>query len=101
MLRKNILIGKGKLMSKYCNYVNGCVMCDIELCNGKEKQIIRNDYPYADIEPIRRGKWIMKPDPYGFFAEIPVCSECGCTTKMRETYNFCPNCGAHMDKGDT
>ncbi len=43
-----------------------------------------------------RGRWEMKPDPYGFFDEIPVCSECGCTTKMRETYKFCPNCGADM-----
>lgn len=46
------------------------------------------------------GRWEMKPDPYGFFDEIPVCSECGCTTKMRETYKFCPNCGADM-RGET
>lgn len=51
----------------------------------------------ADVEPIRHGEWIMKPDPYGFFGEIPVCSVCGCTTKMRETYNYCPNCGAKME----
>lgn len=49
------------------------------------------------IEPERKqGEWIMNTDPYGFFDEIPVCSECGHTTKMRETYNFCPNCGADM-----
>lgn len=53
--------------------------------------------PDADVEPIRHGEWIMKPDPYGFFGEIPVCSACGCTTKMRETYNYCPNCGAKME----
>ena len=44
----------------------------------------------------KKGKWIEKEDPYGFFNSIPVCSECGCTTKMRERYNFCPNCGADM-----
>jgi len=32
----------------------------------------------------KNGKWIEKEDPYGFFNSIPVCSECGCTTKMRE-----------------
>lgn len=42
------------------------------------------------------GQWKMKTDPYGFFEEIPVCSECGHTTEMRKTYNFCPNCGAYM-----
>jgi rubrerythrin len=48
-------------------------------------------------ETVRHGRWEMKPDPYGFFDEIPVCSECGHTTKMRETYNYCPHCGAKME----
>ena len=41
-------------------------------------------YSQPTIDPIKHGKWEMKEDPYGFFSEIPVCSECGCTTKMRE-----------------
>jgi len=44
----------------------------------------------------KKGKWTEAPDPYGFFETIPVCSECGCTTKLRETYKYCPNCGAEM-----
>lgn len=48
-------------------------------------------------QPERKNRhWEMVPDPYGFFDEIPVCSECGCTTEMRKTYKFCPNCGADM-----
>lgn len=47
----------------------------------------------------KTGRWEMKPDPYGFFDEIPVCSECGCTTKWREKYLYCPNCGARMKGG--
>jgi len=43
----------------------------------------------------KKGRWKMKPDPYGFFGYIPVCSECGCTTK-RGVYKFCPNCGAEI-----
>ena len=42
----------------------------------------------------QKGKWIEKA--YGFFDSIPVCSECGCITKMRERYSFCPYCGARM-----
>ena len=53
--------------------------------------------PTVDAVPVRHGKWEMKPDPYGFFDEIPVCSECGCTTKMREKTKYCPHCGARMD----
>lgn len=52
--------------------------------------------PIANVEERKTGKWEMKPDPYGFFDEIPVCSNCGCTTKWREKYMFCPNCGAKM-----
>ena len=49
-------------------------------------------------EPVKHGKWEMKPDLFGFFDEIPVCSKCGCTTKMREKTKYCPNCGARMDE---
>lgn len=45
----------------------------------------------------KKGKWMKKTDPYGFFDEIPVCSQCGSTTKWREEYKYCPNCGAKMD----
>ena len=45
----------------------------------------------------KNGRWEMKPDPFGFFGEIPVCSECGCTTKMRDKTKFCPHCGAQME----
>lgn len=44
----------------------------------------------------KTGKWEMKPDLFGFFDDIPVCSECGCTTKMRDKTKYCPNCGARM-----
>ena len=50
------------------------------------------------LKEVKHGKWEMKPDPYGFFDDIPVCSECGCTTKMREKTKYCPNCGTRMDK---
>jgi len=53
----------------------------------------------VDVEPVRHGRWIMKSDPYGFF-EIPVCSECGRTTKTRNKTKFCPNCGAKMENGE-
>ena len=51
------------------------------------------DLPSAE----RRGRWEMKEDPYGFFDTIPVCSECGCTTKYRVKSAYCPNCGARME----
>jgi predicted amidophosphoribosyltransferase len=75
---------------KYKEY-NG-VMCGACALDGVEDSI--EDLPSA--EPVRHGKWKMKPDPFGFFDEIPVCSECGCTTTMRDKPLYCPNCGADM-----
>lgn len=58
--------------------------------------------PDADVEPIRHGEWIYKEykptkgDAIGFYE----CSECGHASWIKE-YNYCPNCGAKMDKGET
>lgn len=61
--------------------------------------------PRTDVEPVRYGKWIgidssfWKPTHSG---DIPVfrktyrCSECRRRTAIAE--NYCPNCGAKMDK---
>lgn len=48
----------------------------------------------------KKGHWEMKPDPFGFFDEIPSCSECGCTNTMRKKTEFCEHCGADMREGD-
>ena len=45
----------------------------------------------------KRGKWIMKKDPYEVFDEIPVCSNCGCAPTFRRTTAFCEHCGARME----
>ena len=47
--------------------------------------------------PVRHGKWNMKKDPFGFFGDIPVCSECDCTSMMKIKTKYCPHCGARMD----
>ena len=73
---------------------------DIMCVYGSNPKYIKwlNHAPTVDAVPVRHGKWEMKPDPYGFFDEIPVCTECGCTTKMREKTKYCPHCGARMDE---
>ena len=48
----------------------------------------------------KKGHWEMKPDPFGLFDEIPVCSVCGCTNDMRKKTAFCEYCGADMREGD-
>lgn len=57
--------------------------------------------PSADIRENVIGVWEEKPDPYGFFKTVPVCSACGCIPKFREVSLFCPNCGCKMSNGES
>ena len=49
--------------------------------------------PTADVQEVRHGKWIISSDGY-----YPYCSECW--KEPKEISEFCPNCGAKMDRGD-
>ncbi len=69
------------------------------------KEIDLKDIPVADVTPVVYGRWIgidssfWKPTHRG---DIPVfrktyrCSECRRRTAIAE--NYCPNCGAKMNK---
>lgn len=51
--------------------------------------------PDADVDPVRHGRWILvDTDEEQFF----ICSEC--ENKEYWESDYCPNCGAKMDKED-
>lgn len=54
--------------------------------------------PAVDAEPVRHGRWILNKH-YGDY-ECSVCGEGNFRAwDFREhTMNYCPNCGAKMDK---
>ena len=54
------------------------------------------DFPSADVAPVRYGHWntinlITTGLPWKY-----RCSDCGCPQEY--AHNYCPNCGAKMDK---
>ena len=58
----------------------------------------------VDAEPVRHGPWETKEyttedsfDDWIVIHHEEVCSEC--EKGQRERSNFCPSCGAKMDKG--
>ena len=54
------------------------------------------EQPIAGVQEVRHGKWIEKPYLLG---TSNFCSLCGENYGMPHgKYNFCPNCGAKMDK---
>lgn len=57
----------------------------------------------ADVEEVKHGSWKgLKPDNRGYTEKFQ-CSECKCITTLylyqqECDYEYCPNCGAKMDK---
>lgn len=56
---------------------------------------IINAAPTVDAEPVRHGRWIKYEHGSGIY-----CSECRHKRRYRDMNdNYCPNCGAKMDRG--
>ena len=65
--------------------------------------IIRKQ-PAADVQPVKRGRWIAENRDIRGYADCYTCSNCQnytyTYTLMRDCeYDYCPNCGAYM-RGD-
>ena len=56
-----------------------------------------------EISHVRHGRWIdaypdIEPNPMFMYG---ICSECGFEQGISKYSNYCPNCGAKMDGGDS
>ena len=51
--------------------------------------------PTVEAEPVRHGRWIWLDDLY----EVSCSCSC-CSDVVNGIYNYCPHCGAKMDKED-
>lgn len=52
--------------------------------------------PFVDAVPVAHGRWKQADDGDG--AVCSVCGEDFCNVYLEvERFNYCPNCGAHMD----
>lgn len=61
--------------------------------------VASDEYPSADVEPVRHGRWIRRKSCHTQTGFVDKCSVCqnmlvhlGCKA------NYCPNCGAKMDE---
>ena len=53
----------------------------------------------ADVAPVVHAYWIPQKENYEFKEAWMKCSACGYpVSKWTGNTNFCPNCGAKMDK---
>lgn len=61
----------------------------------KEIALLVEAVPAADVAEVKHGRW---GKIYGQ-PHIMMCSVCG-STSLEGNYNYCPNCGASMEKED-
>ena len=94
----NDLISRSRLLKKIRAYADSKVTNEgVETANNilKTVQVIEK-MPTVDAAPVVHGQWIEKPFLLG---TTRVCSECGDYYGMPHgIFNYCPNCGAKMDK---
>ena len=59
-------------------------------------------YRELKAEPVRHGEWISKMVTRDGEYAGWICSNCGYFTANSKAcfYNYCPNCGARMDKDE-
>ena len=53
------------------------------------------DYIESIPSAERKGEWKRRIVDNGWNADF-ICSECGYTIMIEDTYPYCPNCGARM-----
>ena len=63
------------------------------------QELIMDEIPTADVAPVRHGHFRRLT----FSGDTIICSECKMAYNIFETngaenFNFCPHCGARMDK---
>ena len=64
------------------------------------------DSPAADVAPVKHGHWkkskgYERPTENGFVHDDRYVCDCcgwGCCCETKLDFNFCPNCGAKMDR---
>ena len=58
-----------------------------------------DEVPIADVAEVRHGEWIDKGQEDDSYENCYECSAChNWIFMVDEEYNYCPNCGAKMDK---
>ena len=55
--------------------------------------------PTADVVEVKHGRWEERPVNVGTPTTDLFCSECNFVS-FHWRYNYCPDCGAKMDKGE-
>lgn len=63
-----------------------------------EVREVFENVPSADVKSVVHGKWIEQPKDFDLCGvKYFACNQCGFECQL--TYNYCPHCGAIMNRG--
>ena len=99
---KNDLISRQEVIDAVHEEFDDCLVWDESgQRTAEEFEIIINRLPSVQSES-KKGKWIEAYDPFNRISGR--CSVCGWEAHLYEDdvvgMNYCPNCGARMDKNN-
>lgn len=85
-------IERDECRNEFCESVL-CILSE-DSTNDRANQIIDafDDLPTADVQPVKCGRWMCGDSRY------PYCSECRRTLITGIVTEYCPRCGAKMNK---
>lgn len=103
----SVTLEKGKTVTGMDDYIKREALrdalydADAITMNGVK---ILNQFPAADVAPVRNGRWI-EPQRLYYGAKQYECSLCYSDIfwkkhSITEKYPHCPNCGCRMDGGN-
>ncbi len=87
-------IDRAEYCEKHCR-------CSNEYCDRQSCPIWKA--PAANVAPVVREKWVHIPQTLNTLSQLR-CSFCGWWSldpSIDGAYNYCPNCGAKMDGGNS
>lgn len=86
---------------KECNSNSPYGMITSSVLNKAERAL--SEMPAADVQTVKRGRWIAENRDNRGYADCYTCTNCNCYTYtytlMKDCeYDYCPNCGARMEQ---
>ena len=83
-------------------YCDECTDEKCQMCEYAKIIFVLDNLPIADVQPVKRGRWIAENRDSRGYADCYTCSQCESYvysyTLMRVCeFDYCPNCGAKMN----
>lgn len=76
---------------------------DTEFYDAADEDVVLeliNQQPTADVQEVKHGEWLLEREPCGkpYCYHCTICDSDFHHTGIKVAWDFCPNCGAKMDK---